>query len=205
MKQATCWKDAFLFVGNNIVLDFLNTCPVQNGESLELLPDYDGLLRWFKTAGLLTSREADALERRWRSSTKAMQAHKEILEFRETLRNAVLRWEAGKPVHRRIINQVNRLMMEHPMLTRLNAARATPATELYFKANEPRDLLAPLAHGAATLFATVDQASVRKCRHCILHFHDTSKKRSRQWCSMNLCGNRAKVAAYAARIRRQLS
>src|SRR5438309_9482099 len=32
-----------------------------------------------------------------------------------------------------------------------------------------------------------------------LHFHDISKKGTRRWCSMQLCGNRLKVAACAAR------
>ncbi len=53
----------------------------------------------------------------------------------------------------------------------------------------------------ATLFAHVDRARVRKCGQCVLHFHDTSKKGTRRWCSMRLCGNRVKVAAYAARQR----
>jgi hypothetical protein len=49
------WKDGFLFVGNHLALDFLNTCPVQNGEAVELLPDFDALLRWFRAADLLSS------------------------------------------------------------------------------------------------------------------------------------------------------
>ena len=34
------WKDGFLFVGNQLALDFVNTRPVQNGEPMELLPDF---------------------------------------------------------------------------------------------------------------------------------------------------------------------
>ena len=74
-------------------------------------------------------------------------------------------------------------------------------TELWFEPREPEDLFAPLAYSAATLFATVDRKRVRKCAQCVLHFHDTSKKGTRRWCSMQLCGNRLKVAAYAARRR----
>src|SRR5207253_10594774 len=33
-------KDGFLFVGNQVALDFVNTRPVQNGEPMELLPDF---------------------------------------------------------------------------------------------------------------------------------------------------------------------
>ncbi|MGH6682050.1 MAG: CGNR zinc finger domain-containing protein [Bradyrhizobium sp.] len=34
-----------------------------------------------------------------------------------------------------------------------------------------------------------------------MHFFDTSKKGSRRWCSMNICGNKLKVAAYQRRKR----
>jgi len=34
-----------------------------------------------------------------------------------------------------------------------------------------------------------------------LDFYDTSKKGTRRWCSMKMCGNRAKVAAWTERHR----
>ena len=37
--QKSDWKDGFLFLGNHLALDFLNTRPVRNGEAVELLPD----------------------------------------------------------------------------------------------------------------------------------------------------------------------
>jgi predicted RNA-binding Zn ribbon-like protein len=39
------------------------------------------------------------------------------------------------------------------------------------------------------------------CESCVVHFFDTSKKGSRRWCSMNICGNKLKVAAYQRRKR----
>ena len=59
------------------------------------------------------------------------------------------------------------------------------------------------AREAARLFADVDRNRVRKCENCVGHFYDNSKKGNRRWCSMQLCGNRLKVAAYAARKRRE--
>jgi predicted RNA-binding Zn ribbon-like protein len=43
---------------------------------------------------------------------------------------------------------------------------------------------------------------VRKCEGCPVHFLDVSKKGSRRWCSMGLCGNKVKVAAYQQRQRK---
>jgi predicted RNA-binding Zn ribbon-like protein len=87
------------------------------------------------------------------------------------------------------------------MLTKLIGNGTAYSTKLWFEIREPGDLFAPLAHSAATLFVTGNCKRVRKCANCVLHFHDTSKKGTRRWCSMQLCGNRFKVAAYAARQR----
>ena len=199
--QRSDWKDGFLFVGNHLVLDFLNTRTVQNGEAVELLSDFDALLRWFKTADLLSSRDVANLWRKWGESAQARQVVGAMREMRERLRKEVLARERGGAVHRTAIDELNHLMAEHPMLTRLKASGSAPTTEIWFDPRRPEDLFAPIAHSAATLFAELDRNRVRKCRQCVLHFYDTSKKGTRRWCSMRLCGNRLKVAAYAARRR----
>jgi predicted RNA-binding Zn ribbon-like protein len=200
-KQSSDWKDGFLFLGNQVTLDFLNTRPVQNSEPMELLRDFSAVLRWFQTAGLLSSIEAANLQRRWGESGRARQVVESMRELRERLRKEVIAWEGGRAVNDSTITELNRLMADHPMLTRLKASGKGPSTELYFKSQQPEDLLAPLAYSAADLFANTERKRVRKCDQCVLHFHDTSKKGTRRWCSMQLCGNRLKVAAYAARQR----
>ena len=195
------WKDGFLFLGNHLALDFLNTCPVQNGEAFELLSDFDALLRWFQAADLLSVREAASLRQHWGSSTQAQHVVEAMRELRERLRKEILSWERDGTVHRAATGELNRLMAEHPMLTRLKASGGTSTTELWFDPHRPEDLFAPVAHSAAMFFADVDRDRVRKCGQCVLHFYDTSKKGTRRWCSMQLCGNRLKVAAYAARRR----
>ena len=195
------WKDGFLFLGNHLALDFLNTCPVQNGEAVELLPDFDALLRWFQAADLLSSREAASLRQQWGESARAQHVAEAMRELRERLRKEILSWERGGTVHSAAAGELNRVMAEHPMLTRLKAGGNGTTTELWFDPRRPEDLFAPLAHSAAMLFAVADRNRVRKCGQCVLHFYDTSKKGTRRWCSMQLCGNRLKVAAYAARRR----
>jgi predicted RNA-binding Zn ribbon-like protein len=198
-KQLTDWKDGFLFLGNDIVLDFLNTHPVTDGEAIELLPDFKAFVRWLRVANLVSSREAANLEQRWADSVHAQRTVQAIRELREQMRKEILAWERDGGVHRSTIDELNRLMASHPMRTRLQASGKELLTQPYFVAQEPEDLFAPLAYGAAQLFSKVDRTRVRKCDHCVLHFHDTSKKGTRRWCSMRICGNRLKVAAYAAR------
>ena len=200
-KRNPDWKQGFLFIGNQLALDFLNTRPVMNGQAVELVSDFSALLRWFQAADLLSSRQVRHLQQQWGNSIRARRTLKAAWELRERLRNAVLAWECGAAVRQSIINELNQLMFRYPVRARLEAARNVLSKELWFEAKRPEDLFTPLAHSAATLFAEVSRDRVRKCGQCVLHFHDTSKKGTRRWCSMRLCGNRLKVAAYAARHR----
>lgn len=202
-RSHTDWKDGFLFVGNHPALDFLNTRPVQNGEAVELIPNFSSLLRWLRAAELLSSRHASELQAKWGKTTRAEELTETLREEREKLRKDVLAWESNGSLHRSTIDRLNRVLAEHPMNTRLKREGKNISTELSFDPSEPENLFAPVAHSAAMLFAHVDSNRVRKCDRCVLHFFDTSKKGTRRWCSMQLCGNRFKVAAYAARQRDQ--
>src|SRR6266852_6735201 len=93
------WRDGFLFVGNQLVLDFLNTCPVQNGEPMELLPDFSAFLRWFQAAKLLNARDVANLQQRWRKSARSQRTVEAVRELRERLRKEILAWELGGAVH----------------------------------------------------------------------------------------------------------
>jgi predicted RNA-binding Zn ribbon-like protein len=62
-------------------------------------------------------------------------------------------------------------------------------------------LLAAIARSAAEILGEGPTARVRLCANpaCGLFFSDMSRTRRRRWCSMALCGNRHKVAAFAHR------
>src|SRR6266536_4187999 len=157
------WRDGFLFVGNDLALDFLNTRPVQNGEPTELLPDFGALLRWFQAAGLLSSHAVAKLQRQSGESAAARRTLDAMRQFREKLRKEVLAWEGGADVHHATVEELNRLMAAHPMLSKLQASGNVPSLELWFEPRQPEDLFAPLAHSAARLFAvsiTIVSASV---------------------------------------------
>lgn len=57
--------------------------------------------------------------------------------------------------------------------------------------------------GIRVLIEHADEPRIRRCAaaDCGRVFHDGSRTRSRRWCSMERCGNRAKVRAYRARSR----
>jgi predicted RNA-binding Zn ribbon-like protein len=172
------------------------------GQLTELLPDFAALLRWFQAAGLLEARNVEALGRKWAGSPRARQVTEAMRQWRERLRKQILTWERGGLLQQSMLNELNAVMAEHPMRTRIKTQGKRYLKEQWFEPRVPEDLLAPLAQSAATLFADLDRKRVRKCPTCVLHFFDTSKKGTRRWCSMKLCGNRLKVAAYAARRRK---
>ena len=60
-------------------------------------------------------------------------------------------------------------------------------------------LLAALARSGAEIIAEGARARLRHCANpnCGLFFYDNSRTRRRRWCSMAVCGNRSKVAAFA--------
>lgn len=64
-------------------------------------------------------------------------------------------------------------------------------------------LLRPIALSAAHLLTSAQVDRVKQCeddRGCGFLFIDTSKNRSRRWCSMESCGNRAKVQRHRRRL-----
>jgi predicted RNA-binding Zn ribbon-like protein len=60
-------------------------------------------------------------------------------------------------------------------------------------------LLAAVARSGAEIVAEGARARLRVCANprCDLYFYDKSRTRRRRWCSMAVCGNRSKVAAFA--------
>jgi len=62
-------------------------------------------------------------------------------------------------------------------------------------------LLAAIARSGAELLAQGPKSGLQRCSNasCQLLFYDDSLTHRRRWCSMALCGNRSKVAAFARR------
>lgn len=61
--------------------------------------------------------------------------------------------------------------------------------------------LASLAREGVRVFGADERDRIRRCAadDCRMVFRDDSRTRSRRWCSMQRCGNRAKVRAHRAR------
>jgi predicted RNA-binding Zn ribbon-like protein len=166
-----------------------------------LLPDVRALERWLIASGTITSTKAKATLRSWRESAEAAAFLKQLIAFREKLREAVLRLEAGSPPADAFLTEVNSLLMQHPLPALLRRREGKVIRETSFELHRPSDLWAPIIDATADLLAESDLSRIRMCESCVVHFFDTSKKGARRWCSMNICGNKLKVAAYQRRRR----
>ena len=195
------WIDGFLFVANRPILDLLNTKPVLANSPTELLPDSQALERWLIASGMVTSPKSRAVVRSWRHSTEAVAFLEQLIAFRERLREAVMRIESGASPTDAFLAEINSLLLRYPCRTSLHKRDGKIIRETVFQPSEPADLWAPIIDATVDLLLETESSRIRKCESCVVHFFDTSKKGSRRWCSMNICGNKLKVAAYQRRKR----
>jgi predicted RNA-binding Zn ribbon-like protein len=195
------WIDGFLFVANRPILDLLNTKPLLAEGPTELLPDVRALERWLIASGTVSSVKDKAAVRGWRNSAEADAFLKQLIAFREKLRDAVLRIESGMLPNDAFLSNVNSLLLQYPRHTSLHKRDGKITRETLVEFRKPADLWAPIVDATANLLVEAELSRIRKCESCVIHFFDTSKKGSRRWCSMNICGNKLKVAAYQRRKR----
>ena len=193
----------FLFVGNQLCLDFINTQFVLNGQPVDLLATFSDLVTWLVQVDLLREKEATKIERQWGRQAEGVQTLEQARAFRVTLREMVERVAAGRsvpPAAVEAINEMLRYRIGYPQLT-----RGSGKFERGYQAEsrEANQLLGVLAEAAANLLCMCDFSLIKKCQNpaCVLFFYDTTKNHARHWCSMTMCGNRSKVAAHYRRHR----
>jgi len=199
-----------IFVGDALGLDFLNSIATPVDTPIDWIDDGDGLLSWLEQAQLVP---ADAL------TSVRMQALPGELDavadqarsLREWFRGFVRRHK-GRPLNAKCLVQLeplNRLLERDESFHRIVAAPKSEKRPLRFEAvrrwRTPEALLVPIGEALAQLVCTEDFSDVKACEGpaCTLLFADHTRGRTRRWCSMALCGNRAKQAAHRHRLKEQ--
>ena len=199
-----------MFLAEATGLDFLNTMAIPVDVEVEWLGSGEDLLAWLEAAKLLDQAALDevrALATPEQLDAVAAQAR----ALREWLRGFVQR-HRGKPLARSAegeLEPLNGLLARDRTFTQI-VARAKAdmrdgdsALKLVARRRwqSADDLLLPIAQAIAELVTTADFAAVKQCEGsaCVLHFLDTTRGGRRRWCSMAVCGNRAKQAAHRDR------
>jgi predicted RNA-binding Zn ribbon-like protein len=196
------WKDGFLVVGNQPVLDLLNTKLMMGDREQEMLTDTTVLVRWLLASGLVSAPEMKGKLKGWSDEAEARTFLRQVLIFREALRDAVLRLEDGKQPSAAFLEDLNARLYVHPMRKAITLKNGKMQSRQIDGTSIADTLWAALLHETERLFTDTEPTRVRKCESCVVQFLDVSKKNARRWCSMRLCGNRIKVAAYQDRQRR---
>jgi len=194
-----------VLIGDHPAMDFLNTHATPGGLATEWLATGTELLRWLEQAKLMDAETAA----RFRAD-KAAAAQLDVVAtgaraLREWLR-AFLRRRAGQPLPAAAeaeLGPLNLLLAGDRSYARVAGGAEGLTLQRLRRWETPEDLLQPIAAAIADLVCHADFQRIRACEghDCSLMFLDRTKAHARRWCSMALCGNRAKAAAHRARRR----
>ncbi|HET9031261.1 MAG TPA: CGNR zinc finger domain-containing protein [Candidatus Aquilonibacter sp.] len=132
------------------------------------------------------------------------EAVRAILAFRDVIRASVDALALGRPLSDALLGSIDDALRACGCARSIVRDAGTYRSIIRFAIAEPRDLLMPIAHSLADLITASDPTRLKQCREprCSCYFIDTSKNRTRTWCSMQRCGNRQKVANYYRRSRK---
>jgi predicted RNA-binding Zn ribbon-like protein len=199
-----------MFLADSRGLDFLNTLAVPVDEEVEWLGDGVQLLAWLEAAGLVDSAVLDevrSLANPGELDAVASQAR----GLREWFRDFVAQ-HRGKPLTHDVMPELGpltRLLARDEQFSQIvqrpegETEEANLPLQLAIRRRwrAPDSLLLPVAEAIAQLVTAADFTYVKQCEGpaCVLHFLDTTRDRRRRWCSMAVCGNRAKQAAHRIR------
>jgi predicted RNA-binding Zn ribbon-like protein len=203
MKETTLASDWDL-MSERLPLDFANT--VENHASAQpkdKLKSYFDLVTWSLAAGLLTENEAQyLLEEAETHPAEVSAALAKAIELRETIYRIFSAVANEKEPDRTDLERLNEALIEAMMQAQI--ALTSNGFEWSWIAGKGSfdQMLWPIAHSAIDLLLSEDFNRVGECaddRGCGWLFFDTSRNRSRRWCSMDDCGNRAKARDFYKR------
>ncbi|AMV40161.1 CGNR zinc finger domain-containing protein [Planctomyces sp. SH-PL62] len=199
-------KPPAFFISGWPGLDFLNTLATSVDVQVDWIDSGDGLLAWLEEAGLATAEELKALrDRAIPGEFDAVAAQARGL--REWFRGFVRERSGRKlgPDDVRELEPLNRLLDRDERFYQvvIGPEGVKPALELKARRRlrTPEALLLPIAEEIARFVCSEDFEYAKACEGstCTLLFVDRTRGRARRWCSMAICGNRAKQAAHRDR------
>ncbi|HEX3846477.1 MAG TPA: ABATE domain-containing protein [Steroidobacteraceae bacterium] len=195
-----------IFIADQTALDFLNSAATPVDTRIEWLGDGEGLLRWLEQAKLISTSVLEQV-RAHALPGELDKVADQARNLREWFRGFVQK-HRGRPLSRvdfKQLEPLNRLLERDETFTQI--AKTAGADDNAFELRSarrwrsPEQLLLPIAEMMARLICSEDFSFVKACEGpaCTLLFADHTRSRARRWCSMAICGNRAKQAAHRRR------
>ena len=201
-----------IFVADALALDFLNSVATPTDTEIDWINDGDGLLAWLEQAHLVPTGALDAVRRQAMPGELdgvAAQARSLREWFRTFVRN-----HSGKPLTAEdlvALAPLNRLLERDERFGRIEARDRGRAGGLELRMTRrwrsPESLLLPIGEVLAKFACEEDFSNMKACEGptCTLLFADHTRGHARRWCSMAICGNRAKQAAHRHRRMTRIS
>ncbi len=206
------------FIADAKGLDFLNSIATPVDVPVEWLGSGQDLLAWLKEARLVPNEILKDFGDNARPSELDAVA-KQARSLREWFRGFVHE-HMGKPLKANALRQLDSLngilardeefgqvvARKHDQKSGdVHKAIEDPISGLVWlpqrRWSSPDSLVLPIAQAVADVICMEDFTHVKACGggSCTLIFADRTHSHARRWCSMSICGNRAKQAAMRAR------
>lgn len=194
-----------IFVGDALGLDFLNSIATPVDTAIDWIDDGEGYLSWLEQAHLVPGdvlRDMKVHALPGELDKVADQAR----SLREWFRGFV-RQHKGSPLTAEALAELtplNRLLERDEIFARIAPSLTGQGPfefQLLRRWRSPDALLLPVGEALARLVCTEDFSNVKACEGpaCTLLFADHTRGHARRWCTMAICGNRAKQAAHRKR------
>jgi predicted RNA-binding Zn ribbon-like protein len=196
------------FVADSLGLDFLNSIATPVDQPIDWLDSGAGLVAWLAQAELVPPQALNALIKH-STSSELDKVAEQARTLREWFRGFV-RKHMGRPLTPKAIRDLkplNALLERDQMFSRVAAHQDAHCDHLELQTTRrwrsPESLLLPIGEALARCVCDEDFDSIRACegQRCTLVFADHTRRRGRRWCSMAMCGNRAKQAAHRNRLK----
>jgi predicted RNA-binding Zn ribbon-like protein len=188
-------QNQFELLGGALCLDFLNTIHEYGADDpREELHHWDDFIAFGSQTGAITSKEAQLLSRSAkRNPLMAGKALSMAKECRQTLYRIFAAIANSKSPLEKDLDLLNQQLAR--ILPNLRLRKKRHEMEWTWKQEENLErILWPIIRSAAELLTSKERGLIRECKSqtCTWMFLDRSKNRTRRWCDMKICGNRAK-------------
>lgn len=201
----------FAFVGGRLWLDFVNTDDARLGVRVDTIASFERFVQWLEAAKVVDRERAAALQRRaLEQPSGAAAALVETRRVRAALRALAERGRADQSGQSRepaaeVASKLARASALDEINRVLGRAVGTRRVELLADGNYARSfvsvgdafggLVIPVVESAVDSLVRGELSRLRGCadRRCPRVFYDTTRSRTRRWCDMTTCGNRAKA------------
>jgi predicted RNA-binding Zn ribbon-like protein len=186
-----------------LCLDFTNTVDWHASSSpVETLNKYADLIEWSADRGIISGDAKDVLLRKSEEKPAEAQAVLEkAREVRENIYQILSDTTHGHPVKVTDLKRFNKALTNTLPHSRLAPYERGLKWDWDSRTDKLDSVIWPVVKSALDLMTSEAIKRVGQCadERCGWLFWDSSRNRSRRWCDMSDCGNRAKVRRFYAK------